>query len=404
MNDADGSVLLTSAQAGPIVASSVSHAGGSLRSWQLDQVDISPGRSTIATYRAEVDWPYGRRWELIGVCARADGPSGADQSAELFMDGERAVAVWIYPNDPDLPGLARAAYTQSMAGLCNEHGVFSRRVRASELELAMVGYRPRRRAVLKAVCRTTGECVYVKALRPALAERVALRHKELFEAGVPVAEVLARTDDHLLFLAQLPGRPLAHALFDAAAPCRAEDLIELLESLPASVARLPRRAPWTECLPHYAGMVAAALPDLRERLDAICQDVAAGTGGEPPGGEPTHGDFHEGQVHVADGRVVGLLDVDTVGPGRLVDDLACLIAHLSTIQHMHPVQAERVHSLLRQWVPVFDRRVDPVQLRLRAAAVVVTLATGPFRAQEPDWEPETRWMIDSATALLAQVA
>ena len=123
----------------------------------------------------------------------------------------------------------------------------------------------------------------------------------------------------------------------------------------------------------------------------------------PPGDEPTHGDFHEGQVHVADGRVVGILDVDTIGPGRRADDLACLIAHLSTIQRMNAEQEARVHGLLRAWVPVFDERVDPVELRLRAAAVIISLATGPYRGQEPDWERETVQMVDSAEALVRQV-
>jgi Ser/Thr protein kinase RdoA (MazF antagonist) len=123
-----------------------------------------------------------------------------------------------------------------------------------------------------------------------------------------------------------------------------------------------------------------------------------------PGYEATHGDFHEGQLHVADGRICGLLDIDTIGPGHRVDDLACLVAHLSTIQRMNPAQEARVHQLVRDWVPVFDTRVDPTQLRLRAAAVIISLATGPFRGQEPEWERETAMMIRSAEALVQQVS
>ena len=109
-------------------------------------------------------------------------------------------------------------------------------------------------------------------------------------------------------------------------------------------------------------------------------------------------------MHVAAGRVVGILDVDTIGPGRRADDLACLIAHLSTIQRMNPAQEAKVRDLLARWVPVFDRRVDPVELRLRAAAVVISLATGPYRSQEPNWQESTRQMVRSALALVRQVA
>ena len=53
---------------------------------------------------------------------------------------------------------------------------------------------------------------------------------------------------------------------------------------------------------------------------------------------------------------------------------------------MNPAQASRVHDLIRTWVPVFDDRVDATELRLRAAAVIISLATGPYRGQEPEWE------------------
>ena len=80
------------------------------------------------------------------------------------------------------------------------------------------------------------------------------------------------------------------------------------------------------------------------------------------------------------------------------------MAHLSTIQRMNASQEARVHQLIRRWVPVFDTRVDPAELRLRSAAVIISLATGPFRGQEPDWERETATMIGSAEALVRQVS
>ena len=174
--------------------------------------------------------------------------------------------------------------------------------------------------------------------------------------------------------------------------------------MPPSVAGLERRRPWSATVQHYAQMVAAAVPNLTDKLAWLTRQIAQGLGPIPLGDEPTHGDFHEGQLHVADGRIVGVLDVDTVGPGRRADDLACLIAHLSTIQWMSPAQEARVHRLIRNWVPVFDTRVDPTELRLRAAAVIISLATGPFRGQEPDWEWETMRMIASAEALVRQVS
>lgn len=401
-SDPDGSTLLTSDDVGSLLAAAVQHAGGTLVSWALDHVDANPAQSTTATYSALVDWPYGRREELLGVSARASGPADTDTAAEIFADGEREVAVWIYPQDPDLPGLARAAYAESMAELANSTGIFSRTVVPSELGLQMIGYRPRRRAVVRVTC--DDEVVYVKVLRARLFDDVLARHRLLADAGLPVAEVATTTDDHLLVLRELPGRPLARAVFDATAPCSAEALIELLDAMPASVARLDRRPPWSDAVGHYARMVAAAMPGLEGRLERLVGTITSGLAAVPAGSEPTHGDFHEGQVHVRDGLVCGLLDTDTIGPGRRADDLACLVAHLSTIQRMSTAQEGRVHQLIRQWVPVFDTRVDPTELRLRAAAVIISLATGPFRGQEPDWERETATMIGSAEALVRQVS
>ena len=401
--DPDGSALLTSTEVGGLIEAAISHAGGILISWALDHVDANPPYSTTATYSAVVDWPYGRREELLGVSARASGPAPSDAAAEIFADGEREVAVWLYPQDPDLPGLARAAYAESMAEVCNAHQVFARPVSPSDLDLQMVGYRPRRRAVVR-VAASDGEVVYVKVLRQRFFDDVVRRHRLLASAGVPVAPIAAVTDNHLLVLRELPGSPLARAIFEPEDPCRAEDLINLLDSLPASVTHLERRPPWSEAVEHYAMMVSRAAPALEPRLGRLVTSIQQGLAALGPGYEATHGDFHEGQLHVANGQVCGLLDIDTIGPGHRVDDLACLVAHLSTIQRMNPAQESRVHQLVREWVPVFDTRVDPTQLRLRAAAVIISLATGPFRGQEPDWERETATMVRSAEALVQQVS
>lgn len=151
-------------------------------------------------------------------------------------------------------------------------------------------------------------------------------------------------------------------------------------------------------------MVSATLPEAGAELEWMTEQISTRLAKYPVGNEPTHGDFHEGQLRVASGRIVGILDVDTIGPGRRADDLACLIGHLSTIQRMNPEQEGKVRDLLAKWVPIFDRRVDPVELRLRAAAVIISLATGPYRSQEVDWRQQTLQMIRSAAALVRQVS
>jgi Phosphotransferase enzyme family len=399
--DPDGSTLLTSAEVKDLLSAAVEHAGGSLISWRLDHVDANPRYSTTATYSAVVDWATGRRTELLGASARVGGRSGTDERAMIFGDGDREVAVWLYPDDPDLPGLRRAAVPNGIAALLNEHPVLDHPVTGEDVALEMISYRPRRRAVLKAVISTSSgpRTFFVKVLRESAYAPTLERHELLRRARFPAALVAAATADFILVFHELPGRPLVQAIFDEAMPCTAESMIMLLDSLPSAVVSLPRRPPWTGAVGTYAEMIAAALPVLDPQLRWLVDQVSAGLAALPPGLEPTHGDFHEGQLFVSNGLITGVLDIDAIGPGRRADDLACMIAHLSTMQRMTAEQAAGLTRLINLWLQVFDTRVDPAELRLRAAGVIVSLATGPYRGQEPNWEAETVRMIESAVAL-----
>jgi Phosphotransferase enzyme family len=400
--DPDGSTLLTSAEVKDLLSAAVEHAGGNLISWRLDHVDANPRHSTTATYSAAVDWPTGRRTELLGASARVGGRSGTDERAVIFGDGEREVAVWLYPDDPDLPGLSRAAAPDALAALFNEHRVLDHPVAGENIALEMISYRPRRRAVVKAVVTTSSgpKTFFVKVLRESSYAQTLQRHELLRRARFPAAVVAATTADFILLLHQVPGRPLTQAIFDEAMPCTAESLIMLLDSLPSAVVELPHRQPWTGAAAMYAEMIAAALPVLDPQLRWLVAQVSGGLAAMPPGMEPTHGDFHEGQLFVSNGVITGVLDIDTIGPGRRADDLACMIAHLSTMQRMTAEQAAGLTRLINLWLQIFDARVDPAELRLRAAGVIVSLATGPYRGQEPNWQAETARMIESAVSLV----
>lgn len=399
----DGSLLLTGPDIAPLLEAAVSHAGGRLLRWSLDQVDTSPEKYTTATYRAQVAWSYGERTEMLGVSTRAGGLEASDANALIFEDGSRRAAVWLYPNDPDLPGLNRAAFPQTMAEVLNEYQVLSGPVTADQVKLTMVGYRPRRRAVVKVEVPEHGATFYAKVLRERFFADIVRKHTLLRRAGVPAPEVMATTPDHLLLLRALPGVPLAQAIFEQRMPCTAEQLIDILDAMPPSVAKLERRSPWPDSVQHYARLVESPMPELAPDLNWLVEQITDGLAGLPKGTEATHGDFHEGQLHVRGGWVVGILDVDTIGPGRRADDLACLVAHLATIGGMNLLQQEQIRALLAAWVPVFDRRVDPVELRLRAAAVIISLATGPFRLQEAGWRRQTEAMVRSAIAFVQQV-
>ncbi|MDR1265488.1 MAG: phosphotransferase [Propionibacteriaceae bacterium] len=395
---ADGTSLLTTAAAAQLLTAVVGPSA-SIKSWCLDHVDADPGRAVTATYRVDVASDGRVSRQTIGCTVRTAGLTAADRRAEVVQSGSQQVACWVYPDDPDLPGLRRASDPVALAALLRQVDV-APRLRAANLRLDLIGYRPRRRAVFRARLADRDQTVYLKVLRPSHFEAVVRRHRLLEAAGTPSPRVLATTDDHLLVIAETPGTPLARAVFEPTPPVAGQQLIALLDAMPPTVAQLGRRPPWASAVAHYAGIVQTALPELRPVLDRLGGQIERGLAGRPPGNEPTHGDFYEAQVFVRAGAVSGLIDIDTIGPGRRVDDLACLVAHLHCIQRMNQSQSRHIRRLLAAWMPAFDRRVDPVELRLRAAAVVISLATGPYRGQEPDWRRETTRMITQAETLV----
>jgi Ser/Thr protein kinase RdoA (MazF antagonist) len=180
-------------------------------------------------------------------------------------------------------------------------------------------------------------------------------------------------------------------------------LTDLLDSLPPEVMDLPHRRSWADRVAHYAGVIASALPAERERVSRLAAAVGDGLSGARPE-VPTHGDFYESQLLVDGSRVAGLLDVDTVGPGRRADDLACLLAHLHVLTLTSPAEASLLKEALRAYQRWFEQEVDPGELRLRTAGVLVSLATGPHRVQERGWPDATRSRLDAAQGWVEEAA
>ncbi|MDO5645774.1 MAG: phosphotransferase [Dermabacter sp.] len=407
----DGSELLTGPQAGGVLEAAVTNAGGELASWSLDHVDHRPGRSTKALFRTSVRWPEldgpasGARDELFGVSAHIGEQEkhvlNAEQSL-VMTDGDMNVRVWRYPHDPWLPALPHVCYPDVLHVTLTELGIDTGYAPGTPVPVEVVSYRPGRRAVLRATL--AERAVYVKVFQPRTTEDVVGLHHLLADAGVPVPRVLGSREG-LMVLEELPGTVLAQAVVDEGPLAgNGHDLVAMLDRLPRSTMSRPVRPAWTESARFYAGVVASSLPDLTSRLEVLVYRIETGLADVERriGLEPTdvvHGDFYEAQVFVDEGRVSGLLDIDGVGPGRRADDLACMFAHLSVLgdyanQGRLPLDVhERVAGAIRAWYPIFAARVDPQELALRAAGVVLSLATGPHRQQENNWQESTEAMV-----------
>lgn len=373
-------------EAGEILRAAVSAAGGHLVAWRPLHVDCRPQRGTVA-YRARVRWRGTRtpRTEILGAMVGHPLP----EQVSVVGAGATRVGVWRLPHDPGLPGLRSATDPAAVSTvLCQLGGTITANPR-----LRLRSYRPGRRAVVEARFGTTR--LFLKVLRPGRARALHDRHRLVADAGVPVPRSLGWTDDGVVVLTELAGNTLREHLHAASGPFpAATDLVQLLDRLPAGLRAMPARPTWPAQAHRHAANAGSVVPDRATQATDLARTIATDA---VPGPEvPVHGDFYERQLITAGRSVRGVLDLDTVGPGDRLDDLACLVGHLCVLASVWPQHADPINDLAGEYLRSFERTADARQLRLRVAAVVLSLATGPHRVQEADWPQRVRDRLDLA--------
>lgn len=341
------------------------------------QVRYDPGRSITASYSVALE----------GVDAPATFCAYAGRTlpsnAAIVGDGKSRIAVWRFPNDPRLPGLAHAVRADRLKILLAEVGA-----NAPIRRIQTRSYRPRRRAVIEVV--TERHRLFVKVVRPSKVEALQEAHTAV-ASELRVPRSLGWSPElGIAVLEAIPGSTLRHAIesTDATLPGPWE-LRELLDRLPT----LPREKPGLlERLDVHHRFLATILPEEADRLAQIVQKI-----GTAPS-EPliaAHNDFHSSQVLVSKGTISGLIDIDTVGMGTRADDYAMMLGHLFTIAHVSEHKSEFA-GFGKKLLTAFEKDVDRSSLRLRIAASVTSFATAPFRTQQFDWPLATSKRIAAA--------
>lgn len=395
----DAVVHLTGDGAVPVLTAAVAAVGATLGTASITQVDHDPGNSCTVSYQAALDWPDGRHSDELFVATTST--SGPPEGSAVLTAGDLTVAVWRWPYDPSLPGLADAVLADRLAVRLSHVG-------PGPWHPKVIAYRPGRRAVVRAD--SEHGSVFLKLVRPDRADALAARHVELHGAGLRVPELIAADlADGFLVLRALEGAPMRDLLVgQAATPLSATAIDDLRATLDGmSGVRLDgrpaRRRPLDDVASH-AAVVSAVLPsaaarveELVERLDgARCGDTSA-----IGAGVTVHGDLHDAQLLFDDrGRFSGLIDLDDVGTGARADDLGNLWGHAATMALVAP------GARSAEWSAAVHRLVgasgcDVHQVARRAAAVTLSLATGPFRVREDGWQAATMRRIGLAEELLA---
>ncbi len=362
--------------------------GDTIRTAVARQVTWWPGKSVTVKFRATAT--DGSERDVVAVAGRI--PDGATVVAS---DGGR-VGVWEAALDPVLTGLASALDPSTVAAMLRAIGL-----PAEDVSLHIRAYRPTRRAVIE-VRAGRATPVYLKLVAPHVAGELHDAHRAV-SAVLPVPNSLGVDRARgIVVLERLPGATLRAAFED---PARAvpspETLDGLLGSLPILEGATVTKSP-IERLRRLTPVLEAVVPDQGERIRQLVEAIGADA---VPAETPVHGDFYEAQILVRDGNVSGLLDIDTLGLGRPGDDPANMLGHLESWRGSarHP---ERVSAYANRALRLWDAKHDPVDLRLRAAAVLIGLSTGPFRVQRLEWPAETvarldlaeRW-VESATSV-----
>ncbi|MBF4993799.1 aminoglycoside phosphotransferase family protein [Arthrobacter gandavensis] len=366
-----------------------------LDSWVHERTFDRPGAGATALYRVRaIDREGGPLTLYAG--ATTYGAAAAGPVLRTSLSGVR-LFLWLHPSDPLLPDLAWALSPPDIArqifGAADVGG----------LDLTVIGYRPLRRAVVHAV--QGGDEAYVKVVLPAHAEGLRHRHRLLAESPVPAAALLAGTEGRsAVALSPLPGRPLLHALADGSSPLTSADLIRILDALPAAALELRRRPAWAERARAYGRAAADVLAAGRRRIFGISSRIEAMVEGLDPGPVvPVHGDFYEGNLLTADGRITGVLDVDGLGPGHRIDDLACFLGHLAVLARLSPESA--LPDGLAEYGAGFESAAEEAgssaaALNARAAGVALSLVPGARDGRGLDRQSNAALRLAAAEGLL----
>jgi len=260
------------------------------------------------------------------LAERQAGAADAEWDDDRLLAGRRhpeeGLSISCFPHDKDLPGLSRALDLRRTVRQARERGLFGDyAMRAHRSSMTLLRYRPERRAVFRLDAGLTGrtgeheqDVVAVRVLPPGEARRVAAARLQC-RRELPLPRLLMAQERTGILLEEWldVDVPEPDAFGHAE---RAGSVLAVLHG--ASPRPLE---PLETSSANGLGRLFAWHPRLAPLYDAVPAISLSGVTCW------THGDFHPDQVATdRDSGMPRLLDLDRLGPGLAVDDLASWIA------------------------------------------------------------------------------
>lgn len=393
----DVAALLEGPKAIDVLAVPVGRAGARLDGLRLRSVHHRPPRSSSWVYDATVTVGHDSSEVVLVAHTDRDPPVHAVPSVTV---GDTALTVWRFPHDPYLPGLASAVHAGRVRELLDALGG-----PAGSVALHTRAYRPSRRAVVEVavggVDAPRATVLYLKVLAGKRAAEVAAVHRTL-DGLLPVPRVIGvASRQGIVAFEALRGDTLRTVLEtggDRDLP-PVDAVVGLSQAIAASGLRTARDPRAFADPTRHVAILTTLVPDQAARI----AQVAAAVAGLDGPAVPVHGDLHDGQILVADGNVVGLLDLDGAGMGLLAEDAGSLIARLELFaarRALPAAVATRAGDYAGAVREAYAHLVGAQAVRLATAGAWLALATGPHRAQDPGWDEATRGRIARAEAAL----
>jgi aminoglycoside phosphotransferase (APT) family kinase protein len=306
---------------------------------------------------------------------------------------EQCIALWRFPDDRKLTGLAGLAWPETRARWLRKRLPDDPALWSAHLE--PLRYKPERRYVGKLMVTDRPQAL-VKVYDPRDFDPAwwAAKAVKTWTVREPllVSQPLARAKSQRIIVSRwLAGQPLNEWLLGT------EFTAHRIREVGAALAELHRQAPGylvqvareDEAMAVLAAANAAAwlCPDLAPRLRGLATRIAAELLAAPAEQRPIHGDFSADQVLVA-ARGIGIIDYDQTRLGDPAADFGTFIARLEWNEVCGALPAGRAGEIadaLSDGYCCQAQCIQPSQTDLYVAAGLLRLAPHSFRTRHADW-------------------